>query len=72
MSCYVRHLEEALRERGIRMQPENRKAIDRAIHDHVGVGYKDCPVVWTRVKAALEEPAARESLLDAVAEALES
>ena len=46
MSCYLRHLKSVLDKAGIAVTKENRKAIDRAIHEMVGVLYKDCPATW--------------------------
>ncbi len=50
MSCYFRHLESILNEAGIVVTPANKKPIDQAIHEFVGVAYKDCPVTWKHVK----------------------
>lgn len=50
MSCYFRHLKDILNEAGIEATPDNRKQIDRAIHDIVGVTYKDCPATWKKLK----------------------
>ena len=53
MSCYIRHLKELLNESGIEITTENRKQIDRAIHEIVGTTYKDCPGTWKEVKKKL-------------------
>ena len=53
MSCYFRHLKEVLGEAGIEVNPDNRKQVDRAIHEAVGVVYKDCPAAWKNVKQTL-------------------
>lgn len=50
MSCYFSHLKHILNEAGIEATPDNRKQIDRAIHDIVGVTYKDCPATWKKLK----------------------
>ena len=50
MSCYFRHLKGMLSEAGIEVNPSNRKQIDRAIHDIVGITYKDCPTTWKKLK----------------------
>ena len=50
MSCYFRHLKDMLSEAGIEVNPSNRKQIDRAIHDIVGITYKDCPATWKKLK----------------------
>ena len=50
MACYFRHLNEILDEAGITVTPGNRKQIDQAIHQIVGVSYKDCPQAWKNLK----------------------
>ena len=50
MSCYFRHIKDILAEAGIEVTPGNKKQIDRAIHQAVGVDYKDCPATWKRLK----------------------
>jgi hypothetical protein len=30
--------------------PANRKQVDQAVHQAVGVAYKDCPTTWKKVK----------------------
>jgi hypothetical protein len=50
MSCYLRHLKPLLEEAGIVVTPANRKQIDAAIHEAVGVAYKDCPAAWRKIK----------------------
>jgi len=53
MSCYFRHLKDMLEEADIEVTPDNRKQVDRAIHQIVGVTYKDCPETWKRLKQQL-------------------
>ena len=50
MSCYFRHLKELFSEAGIEVTPGNKKQIDEAIHRIVGVGYKECPAAWRKLK----------------------
>ena len=50
MSCYFRHLNEIFDEAGIVVTPNNRKQIDQAIHQVVGVTYKGCPQAWKILK----------------------
>lgn len=50
MSCYFRHIKDILDEAGIEVTPGNKKQIDQAIHQIVGVAYKDCPATWKRLK----------------------
>ena len=42
-----------LSESGVEVTAENRKQIDRAIHDIVNTTYKDCPGTWKAVKQKL-------------------
>ena len=53
MSCYLRHMKEVLTEAGVEVTAENRKQIDRAFHELMGVQYKDCPATWRRLKEEL-------------------
>jgi hypothetical protein len=40
---------------GLEVTKENKKEIDRAIHDIVGVGYKNCSATWREVKKRISE-----------------
>jgi len=62
MSCYFRHVKDLLDEAGIEITPGNKKDIDRAFHQTVGVVYKDCPATWKRLKQEIivNEPKRRE------------
>jgi len=50
MSCYFRHIKGILDEAGIEVSPSNKKQLDQAIHQIVGIGYKDCPHTWKKLK----------------------
>lgn len=50
MSCYFRHMSGILEEAGVTVTKANKKQVDQAIHQAVGVGYKDCPATWKRIK----------------------
>ncbi|MBI4302869.1 MAG: hypothetical protein HY665_00815 [Chloroflexi bacterium] len=50
MSCYFRHLKGVFDEAGITVVSSNRQQIDQAIHQFLGVAYKDCPVTWRHFK----------------------
>lgn len=50
MSCYFHHLKDILSEAGIEVTPGNKKQIDQAIHEIVGVAYKNCPNAWGKLK----------------------
>jgi hypothetical protein len=54
MSCYFRHIKGSLEEAGIVITPANKKQVDQAIHQFVGVTYKNCPVVWKAIKEDLK------------------
>ncbi len=72
MSCYTHRLKGDLAERGVTLTPENRKAVDAVIREQLGGADERCPEVWSRVKGAREDEAAREALMDAIVEALGS
>jgi hypothetical protein len=43
-------MKDIFEEVGISVNPVNKKQIDHASHQIVGVGYKDCPTTWESVK----------------------
>ena len=55
MTCYFRHLKEVFNKAGIEVTPANRKEIDIAIHEIVGVNYPNCPAAWRQVKNRLAQ-----------------
>jgi len=50
VSCYLRHIKDILDEAGIVITPANRQQIDEAIHQAVGVVYRNCPITWKKIK----------------------
>jgi len=46
-------MKDILEEAGIEVTPANKKQIDRAIHQVVGVAYKNCPETWKQLKQQL-------------------
>ena len=62
MSCYFRHMKNILDEASIEVTPQNKKEIDRALHQIVGITYKDCPATWKSLKQELagDEPRRRD------------
>ena len=50
MSCYFRHIKDMFEEAKIVVTPENKKQIDKAIHNIIGTTYKDCPTTWKIIK----------------------
>lgn len=55
MTCYFRYMKDVFAEAGVEVTKENRKEIDRKIHELLGVEYKDCSTTWKHVKARLAE-----------------
>ncbi len=55
MTCYFRHLQEVFKKAGITVTPENKREVDRVIHNIVGVKYKNCPAAWREVKKRISE-----------------
>lgn len=53
MSCYFRHIKGIMDEAGIKVTPDNRNQIDRAIHQIVDVTCGNCPETWKRLKQQL-------------------
>jgi hypothetical protein len=54
MSCYTRHLEEFLPGSPT---SEDKRALDRAVRDSLGMADADCPEVWATVKERRDDPA---------------
>ncbi len=50
MSCYLRHIKDIIDEAGIVITPANRRQVDQAIHQAVGVAYRSCPATWQKIK----------------------
>jgi len=55
MTCYFRHLQHVFKKAGIEVTKENKREIDRVIHDIVGVAYKNCSATWKEVKKRIAE-----------------
>jgi len=55
VTCYLRHLQQIFRKAGIEVTSENKREIDRVIHDIVGLEYKNCPAAWREVKKRIAE-----------------
>jgi ribosomal protein L23 len=55
MTCYFRHMKPIFNKIGLEVTKENKKEIDRAIHDIVGVEYKNCSATWREVKKRINE-----------------
>jgi hypothetical protein len=55
VTCYFRHLQQVFKKAGIEVTNENKREIDKIIHDIVRVEYKDCPATWKEVKKRIAE-----------------
>ncbi|NIR87906.1 hypothetical protein GWO13_10290 [Candidatus Bathyarchaeota archaeon] len=55
MTCYFRHIQHVFKKAGVEITSENKREIDRVIHDIVGVEYKNCPAAWREVKKLIAE-----------------
>ena len=55
LTCYFRHLKQTFRKAGIEITKDNKREIDKIIHDIVGIEYKQCPATWREVKKRLAE-----------------
>jgi uncharacterized protein with HEPN domain len=69
MTCYLRNISHIFEELGIDVTREKKRGIDMAIHEMLGVDYKNCSTVWKEVKKRLAEDEKRfmASLSDALA-----
>ena len=70
MSCYLRHLKDVLAEAGVDVTPANKKEVDRALHEIVGVTYKDCPSAWKNLKQKMANEADRAAVVKKLRKAL--
>ena len=68
MTCYFRHLRDFFDKAGIKVTDENKRQIDKIIHDAMGVKYKNCPATWKEVKKRMAED--EESFISQLKEAL--
>ena len=55
MTCYFRHLKDFFDKAGIAVTPENKRDVDKVIHEIVGVKYKNCSATWRQVKLRIAE-----------------
>lgn|GEM_PF-1488006 len=63
MSCYLRHLGGVMQKAGVTpATKEERRRVDRAVREIVGIADAKCPEVWKEVKKQLQEPAGEEKL----------
>ncbi|MDH5438286.1 MAG: hypothetical protein OEX76_05230 [Candidatus Bathyarchaeota archaeon] len=55
VTCYFRHIQHVFKKAGIEVTSENKRVIDRIVHEIVGVEYKNCPATWREVKKRIAE-----------------
>ena len=70
MSCYFRHLKDLLAEAGVEVTPANKKQVDQALHEMVGVAHKDCPNAWKNLKRQMANEADRAAVVKKLRNAL--
>jgi len=54
MSCYLRHIKDVFDAADVVLTKENKKEIDRIIHELVDVAFKNCPLTGKAVKAHIQ------------------
>jgi len=64
MSCYFRHMEDIFTEAGIQVTKENKKELDRLLHELVDVKYKSCSPTWSLIKELRADEVSRRKLVD--------
>ena len=55
MTCYFRHMKPIFEKAGVVVTKENKQRIDKAIHNIVGIEYKNCSSTWMEVKKRILE-----------------
>ena len=50
MTCYFRHMTDIFSQLGVEITQDNKKDIDRKIHEYLGVEYKNCSETWKLIK----------------------
>ncbi|MCK4953445.1 hypothetical protein KAS14_06655 [Candidatus Bathyarchaeota archaeon] len=55
MTCYFRHLQEFFKKANVEVTSENKREIDRVIHDILDVEYKNCSTTWREMKKKIAE-----------------
>ncbi len=63
MSCYFRHMSDIFEAAGIQVTPENKKELDRILHQLAGVEYKNCSPAWKRIKELRADESTRRKLI---------
>jgi hypothetical protein len=55
LTCYFRHIKSLFEEIGVEVTKENKRDIDRMIHELLNVEYKDCSTTWKTVKQRMAD-----------------
>jgi len=63
MSCYFRHMGDIFEAAGIQVTGENKKELDRILHQLTGVEYKSCSPTWKRIKELRADEESRRKLI---------
>ena len=50
MTCYFRHMSDIFTELDVVVTKENKKDLDRKIHNYLGIEYKNCSATWKLIK----------------------
>jgi len=64
MSCYFRHMGAIFAEAGIQVTKENKRDLDRLLHQLAGVAYKNCPQAWRGIKNLKADETMRRKLVE--------
>jgi hypothetical protein len=60
MTCYFKNsrMKDLFEEIGIEVTKENRKAIDKILHEMLSVDYPNCAATWKLIRSRLKEDGA--------------
>lgn len=64
MSCYFRHMGDVFAEAGIQVTKENKKELDRLLHQLADVPYKNCSQAWKGIKSLKSDEKLRRKLVE--------
>ncbi len=56
MTCYTRHLQQAMEMAGLAFDAQDKKEADRRLRQVFSLQDAHCPVVWQQVKPLLKDP----------------
>ena len=55
MACYFRHMKNTFEKVGLEITVDNKRAIDKHVHEILGIEYKNCSATWKEVKKRLAD-----------------